>query len=279
MDLTQLDIAKITEQYLTFLKRMHDLNFDIAGEFLFLAATLLYLKSEHPFQQDEKYRQKIQEFLQNEENNLGITTKEDLIERLQKLKIFQELGKKLWSKNKIGHEEFLRPKSEKRRILESVVAPTQIDQLIYSQVDILVRLGRKVDFYPKEKMSIKEKLSFLKEVLGDGDQEAMSFFKLLDDYETRYSAVENKVVTFISILELSRLKKVEIFQNEHLKDIYIKVIGSLKDLDLDMANGFEAENVEENENEDKDEEIGPVHFDNFESGKIKSIENFEGIRN
>ena len=45
MDVRKLDLTKVTKQYLSYLTRMHELNFDKAGDYLFLAATLLLLKS------------------------------------------------------------------------------------------------------------------------------------------------------------------------------------------------------------------------------------------
>ena len=49
----------------------------------------------------------------------------------------------------------------------------------------------------------------------------------------------NMVITFISLLELARLKRVALFQNELYSDIYIDVIKSLEDFDIDSADGFE----------------------------------------
>ena len=46
MNIRELDLTKITKQYLDYLSQMRDLNFDVAGDYLFLAATLLLLKYE-----------------------------------------------------------------------------------------------------------------------------------------------------------------------------------------------------------------------------------------
>ncbi|MEI8346017.1 MAG: hypothetical protein WCG27_01015, partial [Pseudomonadota bacterium] len=50
--------------------------------------------------------------------------------------------------------------------------------------------------------------------------------------------VENIIATFISFLELARLGKVTIFQNEEDSKIYIHVLDALENFDLDSANGF-----------------------------------------
>jgi segregation and condensation protein A len=260
MDIGQLDMSRITRQYLDYLKGMVELNFDMAGDYLFMAATLLYLKSEHHIhgpdreKEAEEHRKKMKELLDGENNLLGITSKEELVERLQKLKKYKELGQKLWQLNKLGHEEFVRPKGEKRRFIESLVAPGDEQQLIMAMVDLIRKSLKKFQILPRERLSIKEKLNFLKNFLNDG--EMTSFFKLLDeDVKHQDKPLENRVITFISLLELARLKKIEIFQNEILSDIYVKVMESLQNLDVDVAIGFEDENPNLNEEEKNISEI------------------------
>ena len=46
MRIQDLDVTTITNQYLDYLNKMQDLNFDVAGEYLFMAATLLHIKSQ-----------------------------------------------------------------------------------------------------------------------------------------------------------------------------------------------------------------------------------------
>ena len=53
MDLGKLDLTIITQQYLDYLQIMRDLNFDIAGDYLYLAATLVFLKSQSCLQEEE----------------------------------------------------------------------------------------------------------------------------------------------------------------------------------------------------------------------------------
>jgi segregation and condensation protein A len=68
--------------------------------------------------------------------------------------------------------------------------------------------------------------------------ETTQFDKLLDVNET---GIIDKVITFISILELARLKKLQIFQNEDMGSIYIEVKESLESFDPESANGFDPE--------------------------------------
>jgi segregation and condensation protein A len=88
----------------------------------------------------------------------------------------------------------------------------------------------------RDRLSIKEKLIRLKTLLKEG--ETTQFDHLLDASET---GIIDKVITFISLLELARLKKLQIFQNEDKGSIYIEVKESLESFDPETANGFEPE--------------------------------------
>jgi len=56
---------------------------------------------------------------------------------------------------------------------------------------------------------------------------------------------DDVVITFISLLELARLNRISVFQNEDRGEIYIDVVKSLEDFNVESANGFEDENAPE----------------------------------
>ena len=62
--------------------------------------------------------------------------------------------------------------------------------------------------------------------------------------------VTNTIITFISLLELARLKKIRIFQTDESSSIYVDVVQSFEDFDVDLADGFVDENEEKIENDD-----------------------------
>jgi segregation and condensation protein A len=114
-------------------------------------------------------------------------------------------------------------------------------------MDLIRREKRKYTVVKRDRLSIKEKLIKLKSMLKEG--ETTQFDKLLDLNET---GIIDKVITFISLLELARLKKLQIYQNEDMGAIYIEVKESLESFDPETANGFEPED------ETKDEAPAPA---------------------
>ena len=249
MRIQELELNTITNQYLDYLQKMQDLNFDVAGEYLFMAATLLYLKSQTIA--DESQDQNLIKITAGE-MGLEIQTRGDLIKRLEELERFQRLGQRLWGLPKKGHEIFVKAKVDRKAIEDSILTPLDLQQLTETMMDLIRREKRKYTVVKRDRISIKEKLVRLKAMLKEGD--TTQFDKLLDENET---GIIDKVITFISLLELARLKKLQIFQNEDKGSIYIEVKESLDSFDPETANGFEPEG-EAKEKEAPAEAAAPI---------------------
>lgn len=236
MSIRDLDINKITRQYLEYVERMQELNFDIAGDYLYMAAVLLFLKSKSFVSKED-----IQEFIGEEvDSDLHISSEAELIKRLQELKRYQELGQKLWDLPKLGHETYLRSKTNRKVVLSSMLPTMDIQELINVAIHLLRKEKQKYQVVKRDRLSIKEKLVFLKTFLKLGEQ--TNFFKILEkDTEASHNDEQlgHTVMTFISLLELARLNKISIFQNEKCGNIFIDVLESLKDFNVDIAIGFE----------------------------------------
>jgi segregation and condensation protein A len=238
MNIRELDLTKITKQYLDYLAQMRDLNFDVAGDYLFLAATLLLFKSKVCITEEEAI--KLGDEFGSE--GLNITSQSELIRRLEELQLYQKMSKKLWELPKKGHEIFVKPKIDRKAIVNSILTPMDLNSFTMAMVDFLFRQRRKYTVVKRDRLSIKEKLQFLKTNLKLGEQ--TTFDTLLEQdakSEEDKSSIDNIVITFISLLELARLKRIAVFQNEDRSTIYVNCVRSLEDFDVEQANGFEDE--------------------------------------
>jgi segregation and condensation protein A len=238
MNIRELDLTRITKQYLDYLSQMRDLNFDVAGDYLFLAATLLLLKSKVCITEEEA-KNLSEEFGLD---GLHITSQSELIRRLEELQLYQKMSKKLWDLPKKGHDIFVKPKVDRKAIINSILTPMDLNSLTLTMVDFLFRQRRKYTVVKRDRLSIKEKLQFLKDNLKLGEQTTLDYLleqgsKVAEDKD----ATDNIVITFISLLELARLKRIAVFQNEDRSTIYVDVVRSLEDFDVEQANGFEEE--------------------------------------
>tara|TARA_B100001971_G_scaffold129103_1_gene119027 strand:- start:70436 stop:71290 length:855 start_codon:yes stop_codon:yes gene_type:complete len=239
MNIKELDINRLTGQYLDYLNKLKDINFDIAGEYLYMAASLLYIKSK-TVAEDEEHKIKIENA-----DNLEITSKAQLISKLEELQKFQMLGEKLWTLPKRDEDIFVKPKVDRKAIQNSILTPMSLDALTEVMIDFLRREQRKYTVVKRDKLSIKEKLIELKNKLSMGVKTTLT------DLINNRESTDETVITFISLLELARLKKLEIFQNEDTQEIYVNVVDSLDAFDVETADGFDPEDEKESiSNED-----------------------------
>lgn len=238
MNIRDLDINKITHQYLDYLQKLQDVNFDVAGEYLYLAASLLFIKSKS-VAEDEEEKIRIEN-----PDDLEITTKTQLIQKLEELAKFQRMGERLMTLPRRDEDIFVRPKVDRKAIQNSILTPMELDSLTEVMVDLLKREKRKYTVVKRDRLSIKEKLIELKTNLKTGSQTTMD--KLIDWEKGK----EEVVITFISLLELARLNKLDIFQNEQDSLIYVEVKDSLETFDVETADGFEPEDADESVTEE-----------------------------
>ncbi|MBT3980044.1 MAG: segregation/condensation protein A [Bacteriovoracaceae bacterium] len=236
MSIRDFDLTVITKQYLEFLNKMKELNFDIAGDYLYLAASLIFIKSKSCILEEDEKGLLDQLAIGDRE-----LSREELIKRLEALQRFQALGKSLWSLPKKGHEVFTRPKVNRKAIINSILTPIELDKLTITMIDLLRRNKRKFTVITRDRISIKEKLISLKSLLLKGAH--VNFRELLCEDRSN----DDTVITFISLLELARLKRISLFQNETFGNIYIDVLESLENFDVNSADGFDDENEDEDE--------------------------------
>jgi len=173
---------------------------------------------------------------------MHITSQSELIRRLEELQLYQKMSKKLWDLEKKGHEIFVKPKVDRKAIVNSILTPMDLNSLTMTMVDFLFRQRRKYTVVKRDRLSIKEKLKFLKSNLKLGEQTTFDYLLEADGKaEEGKDPTDNIVITFISLLELARLKRINVFQNEDRSTIYVNVVRSLEDFDVEQANGFEDE--------------------------------------
>lgn len=221
LDINRVSIAKITDQYLGYVRLMQELNFDTASEFLVMAATLLHWKSKSLLPQEEKAEGK-----QEEET----FTQEDLIRQLLEHQRFLAAGEDLAQLPRLNEDVFTR--ANKKPPIEKVWKDMDMTALSLAYQDMLVRQRKRTTVLRKEVVSLADKIYEFDARLEIG--KPTEFSKLLT-LRTRPEIV----VTFLASLELSRLKKMRLHQEKTYEEIYLELLESLKNFDSSQASGFE----------------------------------------
>ena len=132
MNIYDVNLSDITEQYIEFLNAMEEMNLEIASEFLVMASTLLYLKSKKLLPKQEEEEEEI--------------TEEELIRRIIEYKKFKEISKNLKENYKIysnrfykGQEEIKLPKQKLEKDYEPEKIP-EIYRLLVERNSVKINL-------------------------------------------------------------------------------------------------------------------------------------------
>ena len=209
MDIYDIKIAEITTQYLEYIEKMRQLDLEIAGEFIVMASTLIQLKA----------RQLLPERESNEESQEDeIYSTEDLIKQLVEYRKFKGVSGFLKECEEKNFDIFTRDvpfilyeeqtDSEYRTIPMEELIDAFSNVLVYATEDVIHRIIR-------EEFTLEEKIDYFREILKE--TEKISFNELINPKMKKLEII----VSFIALLELARLKEVNIVQKKGEYEIFI----------------------------------------------------------
>ena len=205
VDIFDIPIATITDQYLEYLDMMKALNISVAGDFLVMASTLLHIKS----------RMLIPGLDEEEEDPRDEITR-PLLEYLQ----LKEAAGDLSERELLGRDVFSRQFSSDLKEQFRIDDPL-LNVDLFQLMDAFKRIvesripGTKL-IYDAEKWSVKDKSSYILEMLKE---EGQLFFSELFRHDT---VLGEFIATFLALLELAQIGLVRIFQPDQEKDIKIE---------------------------------------------------------
>jgi segregation and condensation protein A len=212
IDIYDIPISVITQQYLEYLEIMKNLNLDVAGEFLLMAATLLHIKS------------KMLLPATGEEEGEGEKEEEDpraeLVRRLLEYQRFKEAAQQLVKGPLLDREVFVRSffgeSLAEKEGEEDVSAEVTLFDLLEVMKKVLEGLPAE-DFQEisVEHLNIKDKILHIMERLWEAD--SMAFTELYTASTPRGEII----VTFLALLELLRLRMIRVYQGETFGTIRI----------------------------------------------------------
>ena len=212
MDIYDIQLSQITEQYIDYLNQMEELNLEIASEFLVMASTLLYLKSKNLIPKQGE----------DDEEEL---TEEELIKQIIEYKKYKEISKQF-------RENFIKYSNRIFKQEESIKLPKQkieeqYEQGIISKIyaDLVERNSSKINQNAKniEKIAITETYtvaSKVKEIFKALIKQKKFVFNKLFSIKKRNK--QEVVTAFTGLLELSRRSKVITNQEEQFGDITVE---------------------------------------------------------
>ena len=220
VDIYDIPIARITSQYLRYVEMMQDLDLELAGEFILMAATLIRIKTRLLLPQDET---------DSDEPD----TREELIMALVEYKKYKEAGELLREKSRLEERNYVPPSPVERTEGSVDLQPmTSLYDLIVAFRQVLAaKPTEDVHEVSAQSVSIEERMKVIVRLLRE--RESVTFAELFADRPHKIVAV----VTFVAILELARARRLRLYQAVPFSEVRVypgaDIRAPLTDIELD----------------------------------------------
>jgi segregation and condensation protein A len=208
VNIYDIPIVAITQQYIEYIDLMQELNLDVAGEFLVMAATLIHIKSRMLLPRPDPTQEDPEE-----------DPREALVRRLLEHQKFKAAAELLHERETLRSAQWTRPDGPIAEIAGEAPEP-EIEVDLFSLIGafraVLERAKQRPKMYlPSEQIPIEDRIEQLLTRLSE--TEACGFEDLFADVQSRAGLI----VTFLALLEMIRLKLVRVFQSGALAPIRV----------------------------------------------------------
>ncbi len=205
LDILEIDVSEITSQYMSYVELMDAAHFELAAEYLVMAAMLAEIKS----------RMLLPRSVEEEEE--GEDPRASLIRRLQEYERFKTAAEDIDELPRVGRDVFAASAEPPDRNLTRPDPDVELQELLLALSEVL----RRADMFEshhveKERLSTRERMAQVLDRLAG--RNFMPFVSLFTIEEGRLGVV----VTFLAIMELIKESLVEIVQSENFGPIHVK---------------------------------------------------------
>ena len=214
MDIYNINVESITKQYIDFINQSKEMNMDIASEYLVMASELIHLKSKLLLHKDDKVE---------EDDTFEINSEEDLRDKLLKYEEMKRITGEFSILEDKRSEFYTRLPSNLSEFKDSttvVSGDTTLDDLVDAFKSFLERekynkpLNTKIT---RKEYSIHERTTEIRSILKQ--RKKCDFTSLFEEVTRPYV-----VVTFLSILEMSKNKEINITQDKTFGNITVEMV-------------------------------------------------------
>ena len=213
VDLSEISILDLAEQYLKFIENYNTIHLEIAADYLVMAAWLTYLKSRLLLPKDEITEEYTPEELE-----------EALRYQLQRLEAMQKISKKLYSKPLIGRDVFYGGSTEGINIKYNITYTSSMYDLLNSY-SLILKKNEQINHLtinPSELYSVDQAIQRLKGIFGS-ITEWTNFMNLIPKFEQNQIVNKSSITSnFVASLELAKNGFIDVKQNETFGNIFLK---------------------------------------------------------
>ncbi len=205
LDILDIPISEITEQYVVYIGMLQDAQFELAAEYLVMAAMLAEIKSRMLLPRV------------NTDDSEEADPRAELVRRLQEYERFKQAAEDLDELPRTGRDFALTEAHVENRAAVRLPVEVDLGEILSALRDVMSRAELFTHHHiTQEPLSVRERMSRIIDLLRDNPY--MEFQKLFDPEEGRMGVV----VSFLALMELTREQLVDLIQNEPFGQIYIK---------------------------------------------------------
>ncbi|MBS1806795.1 MAG: segregation/condensation protein A [Acidobacteria bacterium] len=203
IDIYDIPIARITKQYLEYVQLLESLNIEVAGDFLVMAATLIYIKSKMLLPPEPKVEG---------EEDLNEDPRMELVEQLLEYQKFKSAANMLYEKAEIEGACYSRGELETDKNNPEITA-TVVDLLrVFKDILDRAKAVKEMEIH-REEMSMSEKLTQIRTLLAERKE-----INVREVFEMAHSKRE-LILTFLAFLELVKESQILLVQQQLFGDI------------------------------------------------------------
>lgn len=205
LEILDIPITEITRQYIEYIDMLQDMQFELAAEYLVMAAILAEIKSRMLLPRPVI------------EDGDDLDPRAELVRRLQEYERFKQAAEDLDELPRLGRDFSLTEAFVEDKTVVRVPPPVELREILLALKDVMGR----AELFSRhhisgEPLSVRERMSRILSALRDNPY--MEFHRLFDPEEGRMGVV----VSFLALMELTREQLVDLIQNEPFGQIYIK---------------------------------------------------------
>jgi segregation and condensation protein A len=210
LDIFDIPIAFITKKYVEYVTLMEEINIDVASEYLVMAATLTHIKSKMLLPSSPEDDEA--------EEELELDPRAELVRRLLEYQKYKNAAEELSDRSILGRDIFTRGAPAPEVEGPAPLAPVGLFKLLDAFHAVLQRVKQVADHQiDVDRFSISDRISQLSDILKE--RKKVSFEELFEDNQTR----PELIVTFLALLEMTRLRMIRLAQAAPLEPILIEL--------------------------------------------------------
>ncbi|TWE06245.1 condensin subunit ScpA [Neobacillus bataviensis] len=221
IDIYDIPVAEITEQYLLYIQTMNELQLDVASEFLVMAATLLAIKSKMLLPKHEEVIDEVDQEISYDDD-----PRDELVERLIEYRKYKEAAHDLKTLEEERGLMYTKPPSDLSDFTKGINPErTELNVSLYDMLAAFQKLLRRKKLQrpmatkiARQEISIEKRMNEIMDELHQL-QGRKNFNDLFPNPRK-----DHIVVTFLAILELIKRKAIDVDQKENFGDIFVEAV-------------------------------------------------------